>query len=62
MEYEGSIGFVTKKMKKKIADFHVSGLFIATKHDYSEKKFPAVTRRCHCDTKFVPRPQQFWLP
>jgi hypothetical protein len=30
MEYEGSIGFVMRKMKKKnIADFHVLGLFVA---------------------------------
>jgi hypothetical protein len=36
MEYEGSIGFVTGK--KIIANFHVLGLFIAKKHDLSEKK------------------------
>jgi hypothetical protein len=38
MEYEGSIGFVPGKMKKKkiIAGFHVLGLFIA-KNDLSEK-------------------------
>jgi hypothetical protein len=30
MEYEGSIGLVTRKIKKKIiADFHVLGLFMA---------------------------------
>jgi hypothetical protein len=28
MEYEGSIGFVLRKMKKN-ADFHVLGLFMA---------------------------------
>jgi hypothetical protein len=29
MEYEGSIGFVSRKMKKKIiADFYVLGLFM----------------------------------
>jgi hypothetical protein len=40
MEYEGSFGFVSTKMKKKIiADFHVLGLFMAKKHDLSEKKF-----------------------
>jgi hypothetical protein len=38
MEYEGSIGLVSRKMKKIIADFHVLGLFIAKKHDLSEKK------------------------
>jgi hypothetical protein len=31
MEYEGSIGFMTEKIKKKNADFHVLGLFIAQK-------------------------------
>jgi hypothetical protein len=29
MEYEGSIGFVMRKLKKIIADFHVLGLFMA---------------------------------
>jgi hypothetical protein len=43
MEYEGSIGFVSRKMN---ADFHVLGLLMAKKHDLSEKKFPSVTRRC----------------
>jgi hypothetical protein len=43
MEYEGSIGLVSRKMKKIIADFHVLGLFIAKKHDLSEKKFSV----CH---------------
>jgi hypothetical protein len=38
MEYEGSIGFVSNKMKTKIADFHVLGLFRAEKHDLSGKK------------------------
>jgi hypothetical protein len=37
MEYEGSIGFVMRKMKIFIADFHVLGLFMANKHDLSEK-------------------------
>jgi hypothetical protein len=31
MEYEGSIGLVSRKMKNFIADFHVLGLFIAKK-------------------------------
>jgi hypothetical protein len=35
---EGSIGFVSEKMKKKVEIFHVFGLFIAKKHDLSEKK------------------------
>jgi hypothetical protein len=38
MEYERSIGFVSRKMKIIIADFHVLGLFMAEKHDLSEKK------------------------
>jgi hypothetical protein len=42
MEYAGSIGLVSRK----IADFHVLGLFMAKKHDLSEKKIPSVTRRC----------------
>jgi hypothetical protein len=29
MEYEGSFGFVSTKMKIFIADFHVLGLFMA---------------------------------
>jgi hypothetical protein len=29
MEYEGSIGFVMRKNKFFIGDFHVSGLFMA---------------------------------
>jgi hypothetical protein len=43
MEYEGSIGFVTGKMKFFIVDFHVFGLFIAKKHD--RNFFSSVTRR-----------------
>jgi hypothetical protein len=39
MEYEGSIGFVSRKRKIFIADFHVLGLFMAKKHDLSKKKF-----------------------
>jgi hypothetical protein len=38
MKYEGSIGLVSRKMKKIIADFHVLGLFMAKKHDLREKK------------------------
>jgi hypothetical protein len=29
MKYEGSIGFVSRKMKKNIADFHILGLLMA---------------------------------
>jgi hypothetical protein len=43
MEYEGSFGFESRKMKKIIADFHVLGLFMAKKHDLSEKKISV----CH---------------
>jgi hypothetical protein len=38
MEYEGSIGFVMRKMKIFIADFHVFGLFMTKNHDLSDKK------------------------
>jgi hypothetical protein len=48
MEYVGSIGLVSRKMKKNIAEFHVLGLFMAKKYDLSEKKNPSVTRRCRC--------------
>jgi hypothetical protein len=50
MEYEGNIGFVTGKMKKKFfADFHVLELFMAKKHDLSEKKFSV----CHAPSPAV---------
>jgi hypothetical protein len=53
MEYEGSIGFVMRKMKKKnIADFHVLGLFVGKKHDLNDKIFSV----CHAPlphAKFV---------
>jgi hypothetical protein len=39
MEYGGSIGLVSRKMKKKITDFHVFGLFMAEKHNLSKTKF-----------------------
>jgi hypothetical protein len=39
MEYEGSIGFVSRKKKFVIADLYVLGFFMAQKHDLSEKKF-----------------------
>jgi hypothetical protein len=56
MEYEGSIGFVMRKMKNFIADFHVLGLFMAKKNNLSEKKNSV----CHAplplplNAKFVP--------
>jgi hypothetical protein len=63
MEYEGSFGFVSRKMKFFIADFHVLGLFMVKKHDLSEKKISV----CHAplplplplplNAKFVPRLQ-----
>jgi hypothetical protein len=34
------------KKKKKIVDFHVLGLFIAKKHDLSEKKIRLSRGRC----------------
>jgi hypothetical protein len=61
MEYEGSIGFVMRKMNFFIADFYVLGLFMAKKHDLSDKKISV----CHAplslplplNAKFVPRLQ-----
>jgi hypothetical protein len=53
LEYEGSIGLVTGKMKMCIADFHVLVLIIAKKHYLSDRKFPSVTRRCRSH-KFSP--------
>jgi hypothetical protein len=43
MEYEVSIGLVSKKCKFFIADFHVLGLFMTENHDLSDKKISA----CH---------------
>jgi hypothetical protein len=43
MEYEGSIGFVMGKINFFIADFHVLGLFMAKKHDLSDKKLSGPT-------------------
>jgi hypothetical protein len=39
MQYEGSFGFVTRRIKKIIADFHVLELFMAKNMDLSKKKF-----------------------
>jgi hypothetical protein len=46
MEYEGSIGLVTGKMKIFIADFHVLVLFLATKLDLSDKKCSVCQAPC----------------
>jgi hypothetical protein len=43
MEYERSVGFVSRKITFLIAYFHVLGLFIAKKYNLSEKKFSV----CH---------------
>jgi hypothetical protein len=50
MEYDEKYWFRDEKneWKKKIADFHVLGLFMAKKHDLSDKK---VFRRCRCRTQ-----------
>jgi hypothetical protein len=61
MEYEGSIGFLMRKMKKNIADFHGLGLFMAKKQDLSYNFFSV----CHApvllplplNAKFVSRLQ-----
>jgi hypothetical protein len=49
MEYEGSIGLVTGKMKKNIADFHVLLLLMAKKHDLSDNFFSV----CHAPLPFA---------
>jgi hypothetical protein len=49
MEYEGSIGFVMRKMIFFIADFHVLGLFMAKKHNLSDKKFSV----CHAPLPYA---------
>jgi hypothetical protein len=37
MEYEGSIGLVTRKIEIFFADFHVLGLFMTKNHDLKKK-------------------------
>jgi hypothetical protein len=49
MEYDGSIGLVTGKMIFFIADFHVLVLFMAKKHDLSDKK----NSICHAPLPFA---------
>jgi hypothetical protein len=70
MEYGESIGFVSRKMKKKIiAHFHALGLFMAKKHDLSEKVFRescavavAVERKiCATPTAWTIRPRKLKL-
>jgi hypothetical protein len=56
MEYEGSIGFVSRKIKKNIADVHVLGLFMAKKHDLSEK-ISVCLAPLPLNAKFKPRLQ-----
>jgi hypothetical protein len=70
MEYEGSIGLVTGKMKKIVADFHVLVLFMTKKHDFRDKKKFV----CHAPLPFAKicttptasplqaRKWKFWLP
>jgi hypothetical protein len=43
MEYEGSIGFVMRKMKKKYCWFSRFRTFYGQKHDLSDKKISV----CH---------------
>jgi hypothetical protein len=59
MEYEGSIGLVTEKMKKNYCWFSRFSTFYGKKHDLTDKFFPSVTRRCRCRRlqKFVPQLQ-----
>jgi hypothetical protein len=49
MEYEGSIGFMMRKMKIFIADFHILGLFMAKIHDLSDKKISV----CHAPLPYA---------
>jgi hypothetical protein len=49
MEHEGSIGFVMRKMKKKILlIFKFQDFLMAKKNDLGDQKFPSVTHRCCC--------------
>jgi hypothetical protein len=48
MEYVGSIGLVTGKMKIFYCWFLRFSTFYGKKHDLSDKKIPSVTRRCRC--------------
>jgi hypothetical protein len=54
---EGSIGLVSRKMKKNIADFHVLGLYMAKKYDLSEKQFSVRHAPLPLNAKFVPHLQ-----
>jgi hypothetical protein len=49
MEYAGSIGLVMRKMIFFIAEFHVLGLFMAKKHDLSDKKISV----CHAPLPYA---------
>jgi hypothetical protein len=53
IEYEGSIGLVSRKLKKMLADFHFSGLFMNNYHDLSDNCFSI----CH-----APLPLLLLLP
>jgi hypothetical protein len=46
-----------EKLKKIIADFHVLGLFMAKKHDLSDKKISVCHAPLPLNAKFVPRLQ-----
>jgi hypothetical protein len=54
MEHEESIGFVMRKMKFFIADFHVLGLLMAKKHDLSDKHLSVCHAPLPLNAKFVP--------
>jgi hypothetical protein len=58
LEYEGSIGLVTREVKKKIiADFHVLGLFMPKNYDMSDKKNSV----CHAPLPPLPLLDKFGL-
>jgi hypothetical protein len=61
MKYEGSIGLLSRKMKKNYAYFHVFGLFIAKNMIWAKKNFRlsragdvAVVRRNLCHAYSLP--------
>jgi hypothetical protein len=69
MEYEGSIGFVMRKMKFFYCRFLRFRTFYGKKHDLSDKKFPlsravAVRKICNSITgsALSARKLKFWLP
>jgi hypothetical protein len=61
MEYEESIGFVMRKRKKNIADFHVLGLFMTKKHDLSAVAVRKAICTSPTGSALSARKLKFWL-